>query len=227
MKLGLILPTFREDATDAFAAAAACEAAGLDGVFAFDHLWPIGEPERPCLAPFAVLAAVAARSERLWLGPLVARVGLVGTDVLVRRFATLAALAPGRVVAALGTGDRLSAGEERAYGYASLDAGARRALLDEAFTALGEACPDLPRWCGGGADATLEVARRHGAVVNLWRATPERVEALSRGGPVCWSGPLGDDATATLDALARAGATWAVASTPSSLGALADWRAAQ
>ncbi len=224
MKLGLILPTFRDDVDEALALARAAEDAGLDGVFAFDHLWPIGEPERPALAPFPVLALIASRTERLALGPLVARVGLVGTTTLVRRFATLAALAPGRVIAALGTGDRLSAGEEVAYGLPSRDAADRRALLGEAFDALD---PSMPRWCGGGGEATIDVARRHGAEVNLWRATPEQVYTASREGPVSWSGPLGEDVAGTLDALARAGATWAVSMTPTSLAALGDWRRAR
>jgi alkanesulfonate monooxygenase SsuD/methylene tetrahydromethanopterin reductase-like flavin-dependent oxidoreductase (luciferase family) len=224
VKLGLVLPTFDDDADEALALATDAEAAGLDGVFAFDHLWPIGEPERPALAPFPVLAAVASRTERLALGPLVARIGLVGTTTLVARFATLVALAPGRVIAALGTGDRLSVGEEIAYGLPVLDASGRRALLAETYDAIAALDPTIPRWCGGGGDATIDVARRHGAEVNLWRATPERIRAASSGGPVSWSGPLGEDADATLDALAAAGATWAVSMTPSSLSAMQDWR---
>ena len=47
MKLGILLPLFRTDIADARAAAAEAEAVGLDGVFAYDHLWPIGHPERP------------------------------------------------------------------------------------------------------------------------------------------------------------------------------------
>lgn len=224
MRLGLILPTFRDDADDALALAGEAEAAGLDGVFAFDHLWPIGEPERPALAPFPVLAAVASRTERLAVGPLVARIGLVGTATLVARFATLAALAPGRVIAALGTGDRLSVGEEIAYGLPALDAADRRSLLAEAYDALATLDPAMPRWCGGGGEGTIDVARRHGAEVNLWRATPERIRDASSEGPVNWSGPLGEDAAGTLDALAAAGATWAVSMTPTSLAAMRDWR---
>lgn len=223
MKLGLVLPTFADDATDAFAVAEAALAAGVDGVFAYDHLWPVGEAQRPALAPFAVLAALAARTNALWLGPLVARVGLVGTDVLARRVATLASLAPGRVIAALGTGDRVSRDEEVAYGLAPRDPAERRELLGAAFDALD---PSIPRWCGGGGDATLDVARRHGAEVNLWRATPATLRRVGAQGPVSWSGPLGEDAHATLDDVAAAGATWAVVTTPSSLPAMRDWRAA-
>jgi len=59
MRTGVILPSFRADADAAFAAAGQAAAAGLDGVFCYDHLWPMGQPERPALAPFPLLAAIA------------------------------------------------------------------------------------------------------------------------------------------------------------------------
>ena len=49
MRLGVTLPQFREDAEPALAAARRAETAGLDGVFVFDHLWPLHQPERPAL----------------------------------------------------------------------------------------------------------------------------------------------------------------------------------
>ena len=42
MKLGVLLPTFRYGADDAFAFAAHAVDAGVDGLFAYDHLWPRG-----------------------------------------------------------------------------------------------------------------------------------------------------------------------------------------
>ena len=118
-----MLPTFRDQADDALVTAHDAEAAGLDGVFAFDHLWPMGSPTRPALAPFPVLAAVATSAPTLTVGPLVARVGMFSTDKLLELFSTLSALAPGRVIAALGTGDELSKAEQLAYdlGYPTSD----------------------------------------------------------------------------------------------------------
>ena len=107
-----MLPTFEASIQPVVATAKAAEAAGLDGVFAFDHLWPIGSPTRPSFAPMPVLSAVAARTESLKVGTLVARMALVGTHTLVERFLTLEALAPGRVIAGLGTGDELSKDEQ-------------------------------------------------------------------------------------------------------------------
>jgi len=67
---------------------------GLDGVFCYDHLWPMGQPEPP-LAPFPLLAAIA-RPTRALGGTLVARIGLVPDHVVVAEFDALAAIAPGR-----------------------------------------------------------------------------------------------------------------------------------
>jgi hypothetical protein len=221
VKLGALLPTFRDNAEDALAFADDAARAGLDGVFAFDHLWPMGSPERPALAPFPMLAAVAARQPSLSVGPLVARVGMFGTPKLLEQFTTLDALAPGRVIAALGTGDKLSEPEIVGYGLTHGSSEVRRALLEETMT-------QLPRgmeiWCGAGAPATDALARRLGVTLNLWGVPAERVREAALDGPVSWAGPLGADPHALLEELAAAGATWAVASAPVDLGALDEWR---
>lgn len=224
MRVGSLLPTFEADARRALEAAARAEAAGVDGVFAFDHLWPINAPERPALAPLPVLAAVATAHPGLAVGPLVARVSLVAPDVLVAQVETLIALAPGRVIAALGTGDSLSVAEESAYGLAVLGAGERRARLRAVAGALAGRC-DV--WIGAGGAATDAIARDLGVTLNVWDATPERVAALAADGPVSWAGPLRDGADARLDELADAGATWAVATAAQSPEALAAWARAR
>src|SRR5271169_153104 len=128
MRIGVTLPSFRADA-GALDAARRAEAAGLDGVFVFDHLWPLGRPDRPALASFPLLGAVAAVTETVALGPLVARVGLVPDEVLVAELASLSHMAPGRLIAGIGTGDAMSAPENQAYGIAFADAGTRRLAL--------------------------------------------------------------------------------------------------
>ncbi len=60
-----------------------------------------------------------------------ARVGLVPNAVLAAQFTALEQLAPGRVIAGLGTGDRLSEEENRAYGIPFAPAVQRRAELVE------------------------------------------------------------------------------------------------
>ena len=63
MRTGVVLPTFRDTPDEAFAAAAAAVEAGVDGLFCYDHIWPMGQPERPALAPFPLLGALAAPLE--------------------------------------------------------------------------------------------------------------------------------------------------------------------
>ena len=221
MKIGILLPTFRRSPDDAFAAAEDAARAGLDGVFAYDHLWPMGSPERPSLAPFAILSAVARRNTSLVVAPLVARIGLVGTGHLVEQFLTLESLYPRRVIAALGTGDRLSAAENEAYGLAFQPADERRALLSDVASRLRD---DMPVWIGGGAPATNDLARSLGVAINLWDATASRVAEVATTGPVTWAGPAPADLDAALDDLSAAGASWAVFSPDVGIERLVQWR---
>lgn len=209
MKVGLILPTFAERVEPAFELAARAEAAGLDGVFCYDHVWPLGQPERPALAPFPVLAALAVRTGRLALGPLVARIGLVPDDVLVAELLTLRMVAGERLIAGLGTGDRMSARENLAYGVPYPPAGERRRSLVECVTALRRHGVEV--WVGG-RGTTAEAGRAAGASVNLWAATADEVRAAAAAGPVTWAGPLpaAADLASLLADLAEAGADWAV-----------------
>jgi alkanesulfonate monooxygenase SsuD/methylene tetrahydromethanopterin reductase-like flavin-dependent oxidoreductase (luciferase family) len=223
MKLGVMLPTFRDHVEDALIVADAAEHAGLDGVFAFDHLWPMGSPTRPALAPFPVLAAVATSSPTLTLGALVARTGMFRTDKLVDLFTSLSTLAPGRVIAALGTGDELSKAEQVAYDLGYPSSGERRELLHDVALRLRAT---LPVWCGAGSAQTNALARYLGATINLWGVTCARVRELAKDGPVCWAGPLGEAPRRTLDELAAAGATWAISSESTRISELQEWQQA-
>ena len=221
MKLGVLLPTFRHGAEDALAYAAEAADAGIDGLFAYDHLWPMGSPTRPSLAPFPLLAAVAQRHDVV-VGPLVARVGLVGTSHLVDEFLTLERVAPSRVICALGAGDNLSAAENDAYDVTRRSADERRAMMAETARALRDT---MPIWFGAGSDETNQVARDVGATINLWDATPQRVRDMTATGEVSWAGPVPDDLDATLSAVRDAGATWAVFAPDVDVEALRQWRA--
>jgi len=222
MKTGVILPTFRERADAAVAAARDAEASGVDGVFCYDHLWPMGQPQRPAMAPFPVLAAVAAVTERLVVGTLVARVGLVPDDVLLSQFDALALVAPGRVLAALGVGDHLSAAENLAYGVPFDPPERRRSHLVHCVQALQQR--GIPVWVGSGSRRTVATAEAEGASVNLWDATAGAVAEQAARSEVTWAGPSPEPGTlrVRLAALAEAGATWAVFGWPAPLDELAD-----
>jgi alkanesulfonate monooxygenase SsuD/methylene tetrahydromethanopterin reductase-like flavin-dependent oxidoreductase (luciferase family) len=237
-RVGVTLPTFGATADAALAAAGVAEADGLDGVFAFDHLWPMGRPDRPALWSFGVLGAVAATTSRVRLGPLVARVGLLGDDDLVGAFRALLAIAgPDRVIAALGAGDSLSAAENLSYGVDYPPAAARLEAVGEVATRL--RLLGLTAWIGGNSSAAGAVALQLGVPRNLWSATVEEVaEAAGEHGsvPLTWAGQVlvgrdeadldglrakhGDrpglvsgtveNVAAHLGALGRAGAEWCV-----------------
>jgi hypothetical protein len=221
IRTGIVLPTFRETADDAFAAAHDAFAAGVDGVFCYDHIWPMGEPDRPALAPFPVLAALAAteglpatRGGGPFFGTLVARIGLAPNSVLLGQFTALDRLAPGRVIAGLGTGDHLSAAENRAYGIPFASAAERRADMVELGVEL--RTRGVTVWVAGGAAARVVEARAVGAALNVWDADaalvadrtqgPEAVEVTWGGPPVKGEGGL----AARVRELALAGATWAI-----------------
>ena len=222
MKLGALLPTFRNGAADALAFADRAVEAGIDGLFAYDHLWPMGSPTRPSLAPFSVLAAVARRHEGVIVGPLVARIGLVGTPHLVEQYRTLERVAPSRVICAIGSGDKLSAAENEAYDVPVRSGDERRALMAETARQLSDT---MPIWFGAGNDETNRVAREVGATINFWDASPQRLRDMSKAGAVSWAGPVPADLASTLDAVRGTGATWAVLAPDVDVEALRQWRA--
>jgi hypothetical protein len=231
MRTGVILPTFRDTPDDAFEAAELALAAGVDGVFCYDHIWPMGQPERPALAPFPILGALIGSlgppppdGTGPFFGTLVARVGLAPNGVLAGQFMALEHLAPGRIIAGLGTGDSLSEAENRAYGIPFTPAAERRADMVELGRTLKGA--GMTVWMAGGAAARIVEAQAAGAALNVWDADPALVAARSEGPDgleVTWGGPpptsevqLRDNLTA----LSRAGATWAVFGWPIDVGEL-------
>lgn len=223
MRLGVTLPSFHDGAAPALDAARQAEALGLDGVFAFDHLWPLGHRERPVLSVFPLLGAVAAVTSRIQLGPLVARVGLVPDDVLVAQLLSLHGMAPGRVIAGLGTGDERSAAENRAYGIPYGRADERRLSVLACGRRLRQA--GVTVWVGGGSVATSELAAELGAALNLWQGQPAALAALQVRSEVTWAGPVPGTVPELAEWLAeleRAGATWAVCAWPASLETLAE-----
>jgi len=231
IRTGVVLPTFRDTPDAAFAAAAEAVDAGIDGLFCYDHIWPLGQPERPALAPFPVLGALAARlpvrrggEDGPFLGTLVARVGLAPNDVLAAQFVALNQLAPGRVIAGLGTGDKMSEQENRAYGIPYPIAAERRAdmvSLGRELIAAG-----LTVWMAGGTLGRTHEARAAGAAVNLWDAEAQvvaercgdadRIEVTWAGPPPAAVPPLSE----RVRALHEAGASWVVFGWPVDLDEL-------
>lgn len=225
IRTGVVLPTFRETPADAFEMAHRAFAAGVDGVFCYDHLWPIGQPDRPALAPFPILASLASSVDAPkgegsgpFFGTLVARTGLVPNAVLLAQFTALAHLAPGRVIAGLGTGDLLSEAENRAYGIPFPTKAERRRDMVDVARALRE--KGLTVWVAGGVAARTVESEVSGAALTLWNVVPTLVADRAHGPSaveVTWGGPAPEEAAVLremVSALADAGASWVIFSSP-------------
>lgn len=217
MRVGLVVPTFHDDAARVVRMARHAEAAGIDGVFLYDHLWHIGKKEKPALHGPTLMSAVAVSTSTVKVGSLVARVGLQRNEVLAAMMATVERMAPGRVVATLGIGDGLSRDENETYGIEFAPRPARLAQLVECARAIrGEG---IPVWVAGTSDAVWEIAAGEADGVNVWDVDPAVVEQAGRvaqPAEVTWAGLIrmsdGDDhLAARLRAIADAGATWVIA----------------
>jgi hypothetical protein len=217
-RLGVVLRSFTERVDDVLGAAREAEALGLHGVFVYDHLWPLGHRGAPALGAFPLLGAIAAETSRVALGPLVARIGLVEDARLVQQFATLETLSNGRLIAALGTGDKKSSPENLAYGIGYPSAASRRASLIEVATSLVER--DIATWIGGVSPGISALARDLKVAQNLWQVEPQVIESVARVTSATWAGLLPKDrarATRELGELVEAGASWVIYDWPGAL----------
>jgi probable F420-dependent oxidoreductase len=99
------------------AMATAAERVGFDSVWVGDHLLYRGDgrPERGPWEAWTTLAAIAAVTERVTLGPLVACAGFHAPAMLAKQAATVDEISGGRLVLALGAG--WNEVEFRAFGF--------------------------------------------------------------------------------------------------------------
>lgn len=184
MRVGLTLPTFVEDPDVLVSAAVAAERAGLDGVFTFDHLFGMRSDGslRPSLSPEAALGAVAAETDVVRLGLLVARANLRPPALLRTLCDTVARMAADRFVAGVGAGDRFSRREDEMFGVGGYTGSARLSALDATVEALHGR--GYPVWVGGLSDEVMATAAGLADGWNGWGlssgAFSLAVEALHR-----------------------------------------------
>jgi alkanesulfonate monooxygenase SsuD/methylene tetrahydromethanopterin reductase-like flavin-dependent oxidoreductase (luciferase family) len=136
MRSGLYFPLFDELADPALAARLAAEAeeAGWDGVFVWDHVrWR--EPVVAVADTQISLAAIAAATERVRLGPMVTPLARRRPVKVARETATLDRLSNGRLTLGVGLGSDEFGGEYSITGE-ELDARRRAEMLDEALEIL-------------------------------------------------------------------------------------------
>lgn len=119
-------------------AARVAEAAGFDAVWTYDHLSGAPFGASWTLDPWTVLGAVAARTERIGLGPLVINAVVRHPAHIAVAAATLQQLSGGRLLLGIGAGagaDRF--GEElRMVGLPRLPAAERRAIVEESVRTI-------------------------------------------------------------------------------------------
>jgi probable F420-dependent oxidoreductase len=108
MKLGIQLPEVERDVRwpEYLALARAAEAAGFDSIHVGDHLLyrNDGGPERGPWEAWTLLSALAAATERVRLGPLVACTAFHPPGLIAKMAATIDEVSGGRFVLGLGAG---------------------------------------------------------------------------------------------------------------------------
>ena len=136
MKHAIFLAPFDESADPSFLAdmAAEAEAAGWDGFFLWDHV-VYRAPVREVADPWIVMAAQAAATERILLGPMVTPLARRRPQILARQTATLDHLSRGRLVFGVGLGLDRSGRELSSFGE-ELDDRTRAEMLDEALEVI-------------------------------------------------------------------------------------------
>ncbi len=121
---------------DALDAARAAERAGLAAAWVPDQLLNVGRPEAGVLPCEAVLAAVAAVTTRISLGPLVLTTPFRHPPMLAKQMAGIEALAPGRLLLGLGAGGMTYADAADALGFERLSGADRVAHVEETIDCL-------------------------------------------------------------------------------------------
>lgn len=205
LKFGVTLPQFTQDRDRFLDGARRAEQLGYDSAWVFDHLWPLsGGRERPVLESWMAMAYLATATERIGIGTLVTRSSLRHPVVLAKMVATVGEAAPGRVVCAVGSGDRLSRAENVAFGIAYFEGEDRinqLASTVEILTAYTgeevvsqsdgflhvEELATSPRpdpapaiWVGGGARSALHLAGEGADGWNRWGTEVARFERAAR-----------------------------------------------
>ena len=107
MRYGVSMPNFADygDVHTLVELAREAETAGWDGFFLWDHMIFWRDLRMPIVDPWVALAAIAAGTERIRLGPMVTPVARRRPWKLARETVTLDHLSGGRLTLGVGLGD--------------------------------------------------------------------------------------------------------------------------
>jgi alkanesulfonate monooxygenase SsuD/methylene tetrahydromethanopterin reductase-like flavin-dependent oxidoreductase (luciferase family) len=168
------------------ALAQACEEHGVEALFRSDHYLSPTDPSRAALDAWAVIPALAARTERIELGTLVSPVTFRPAAVLANASMTAYEVSGGRVSLGMGTG--WMEAEHEAFGFPFPEMKTRLTWLEEQIESVRTYWGDRPRphliVGGSGLSGTIEPAAKWADEYNTVMATPtecaERREKLAQ-----------------------------------------------
>ena len=189
IRVGVQLPEVEREArwSEYVAMARAAEAVGFDSIWVGDHLLYRGDgrPERGSWEAWTLLAALAAVTERVSLGPLVACASFHPPGLLAKMAATITEVSGGRFVLGLGAGWNET--EYRAFG---LPYDHRVSRFEESFEIVrkllaGERATLAGRFWQ--ADDAVLLPRPPGGVSLMIGSNGERMLAAALPHVDCWN----------------------------------------
>jgi len=138
LKIGIQLPEVEYEYTwpQLLEMARIAEDIGLDSIWVGDHLMYPATATKPARGPYEVwttMAALAAATERVQIGPLVASLGFHSPPMIAKKAATIDQISNGRFIFGIGSG--WNEAEYRGYGF-PFDR--RVSRFEEAFTIIRE-----------------------------------------------------------------------------------------